>query len=300
MKIAYLIVAHNTPRHLRRLITTLSSIPSRIFIHLDKKSNVEDFSGIKGGNIHFTQERVPVFWGDFSLVEAILILLKTAIKDQWRPDRFVLLSGADYPLQSASYIEKFFEDNPDKEFINLVAMPNDAAGKPISRLTIYNFRPGDYWITKVIRKRLIKAGVLPHKRDYRIYLRHLAPYGGSTWWALSREASDFILTFVKEETRVVNFFKNTHIPDESFFQTILGNSDFRSRIVRNLTYADWSAGGPSPAYITEKYLDFFQVTSSFPSSDVYGVGEMLFARKFSDDSEELVSRLDNLINERGR
>ena len=300
MKIAYLILAHNTPRHLRRLITRLSSIPSRIFIHLDKKSNADDFSGIKGRNIHFTQERVPVFWGDFSLVEAILILLKTAIKDQWRPDRFVLLSGADYPLRSASYIEKFFEDNPGKEFINLVAMPNDAAGKPISRLTIYNFRPGDHWITKVIRKRLIKAGVLPPKRDYRIYLRHLAPYGGSTWWALSREASDFILTFVKEETRVVNFFKNTHIPDESLFQTILGNSDFRSRIVRNLTYADWSAGGPSPAYITEKHLDFFQVTSSFPSSDVYGVGEMLFARKFSDDSEELVSRLDNLINERGR
>ena len=180
----------------------------------------------------------------------------------------------------------------------MVAMPSEAAGKPISRLTTYKLRPGDRTITNVIRKLLVQVGVLPHQRDYKIYLRDLAPYGGSTWWALSREACDFILTFVKKEIQVVNFFKNTHCPDESFFQTILGNSHCRSRIVRNLTYADWSAGGPSPAYITEKYLDFFQWTSSFTPDGVYGGGEMLFARKFSDESEDLVTRLENLIGEK--
>ena len=297
MKIAYLILVHNTPKHLQRLITALSSGSSSFFIHLDKKSNIDDFLGIKGNNVHFTRKRVPVFWGDFSIVEATLILLRTALADRCNFDRFVLLSGADYPLRSASYIEKFFESNPNKEFINLVAMPSEVAGKPIARLTTYKLRPGDRTISKVIRKVLMQVGVLPRKRDYKTYLGDLAPYGGSAWWALSREACDFILTFVKNEIQVVDFFKNTICSDESFFQTILGNSHFRSRIVRNLTYADWSAGESSPAYITEKHLTFFQSTSSFTPDGVFGGGEMLFARKFSDESEDLVAKLENKIGE---
>lgn len=297
MKIAYLILAHNTPKHLQRLITALSSGSSSFFIHLDKKSNIDDFLGIKGNNVHFTRERVPVFWGDFSIVEATLILLRTALADRCNFDRFVLLSGADYPLRSAAYIEQFFESNPNKEFINLVAMPSEVAGKPTSRLTTYKLRPGDRTISKVIRKVLMQVGVLPRKRDYKTYLGDLAPYGGSAWWALSREACDFILTFVKKEIQVVDFFKNTICSDESFFQTILGNSHFRSRIVRNLTYADWSAGESSPAYITEKHLTFFQSTSSFTPDGVFGGGEMLFARKFSDGSEDLVAKLENQIGE---
>lgn len=297
MKIAYLILVHNTPKHLQRLITALSSGSSSFFIHLDKKSNIDDFLGIKGNNVHFTRKRVPVFWGDFSIVEATLILLRTALADRCNFDRFVLLSGADYPLRSASYIEQFFESNPNKEFINLVAMPSEVAGKPIARLTTYKLRPGDRTISKVIRKVLMQVGVLPRKRDYKTYLGDLAPYGGSAWWALSREACDFILTFVKNEIQVVDFFKNTICSDESFFQTILGNSHFRSRIVRNLTYADWSAGESSPAYITEKHLTFFQSTSSFTPDGVFGGGEMLFARKFSDESEDLVAKLENKIGE---
>lgn len=297
MKIAYLILAHNTPKHLRRLIKALTSNSSSFFIHLDKKSNIDDFLGIKGNNIHFTQERVPVFWGEFSQVEAILILLRAALADQCSFDRFVLLSGTDYPLRSASHIEQFFESNPDKEFIDFVAMPSEAEGKPISRLTTYKLRPGDRKIKKVIQKILMRVGVLPRWRNYKDYLRDLDPYGGSTWWALSHEACNFILSFVKENIQVVNFFKNTICPDESFFQTILVNSPFRSRIVRSLTYADWSAGGASPAFITEEHLAFFRSTPLFPPDGVYGSGEMLFARKFSDESEKLVARLENQITE---
>lgn len=297
MKIAYLILVHNTPIHLRRLIQALSSSSSSFFIHLDKKSIADDYSSIKGDNIHFTQERIPVFWGDFSQVEAILILLRAALADQCRFDRFVLLSGAHYPLRSASYIERFLENNPEKEFMNLIALPGpEEGGKPISRLTSYTLRPGTPTIIKTIRKLLMIVGALPHTRDYKTYLRDLAPYGGATWWALSREACDFILTFVKKEIQIVNFFKNTICPDESFFHTILGNSHFRSKIARNFTYADWSSGGSGPAHITEKHLAIFQDRSSFGSTKLFGSGEMLFARKFSDESGDLVASLEKQIN----
>ena len=289
MKVAYLILAHNAPKHLQRLIKALSSSSSSIFIHLDKKSNFNEFLDIK--NAHFTRKRIPIFWGDFSLVEATLILIRTAITDPSCFDRFVLLSGADYPLKSASYIEQFFANNPTKEFINLVPMPSEAAAKPISRLISYRPSSMDGTICKLKRRVLMRLGLFSFQRDYHAYLDDLVPYGGDAWWALSREACDFILAFVKNRNKAVNFFKNTLLPDESFFQTILGNSRFRSRIARNLTYADWSAREPHPAYITEKHIAFFQSTSSIAPDGVYDGGEMIFARKFPDESADLIARL---------
>ena len=81
MKIAYLILAHNTPNHLRRLISALSTPSCAFFIHLDQKSSMEPFAGLAADNVHFTRERVPVYWGDFSQVEAILVLLRDAFAD---------------------------------------------------------------------------------------------------------------------------------------------------------------------------------------------------------------------------
>lgn len=295
MKIAYLILAHSNPRHFGRLISALSSGSCAFFVHIDSKSNIEDFLRAEGTDVHFVERRIPVYWGDFSQVEALLILLRAALADSRHFDRFVLLSGTDYALQPTSRIEYFFARNRSAEFINLVQMPSSAAGKPMSRLTTYKERPGDMRPIKAIRSVLSSLGIVSRTRDYKAYLGALVPYAGSTWWALSREACEHINAFATNELRIVEFFKHTHCPDESFFQTILGNSRFKPRIRRNLTYADWTAGGPSPAYIGSRHLPFFRCTSSFPPSDIFGAGDILFARKFSDDADSVVSQIDQLL-----
>lgn len=297
MKIAYLVLAHNTPNHLKRLIQSLSSGSSSFFIHLDKKSNYEDFLSIEAENVHFTKERIPVFWGDYSQVEAIVVLLKNAFENKIKFDRFVLLSGADYPLRQAAYIEAFFKENKGKEYISMVEMPSLSAGKPISRLTTYKLRPGDRHFINFVKKILMNLKIWPRKRDHTKYLINLTPYGGSTWWALTRNAVDYILSFITSRPRVVNFFKNTVCPDEVFFQTILGNSDFKNNIKRSVTYADWSQGGPNPATISEKHIEYFKTTLAFSADGVFGGGELLFARKFPDSSENLVSMLRQQIHE---
>ena len=289
MKIAYLILAHNTPKHVQRLVSALSASSSSFFIHVDRKSNLADFAGIKG-DVEFTAKRVSVFWGDFSQVEAILVLIRAALADERRFDRFVLISGADYPIRPESYIESFFSNNSDKEFINLVQMPSAAASKPISRLTRYWLRPSTPRPIRAVQRLLMIARVLPRNRDYKACFGDLVPYAGSTWWALSRAACEKIVGFVDRETRVVRFYRNTHCPDESFFQTILGNSDFRPKIARNVTYTDWSAGGRSPANLSEKHVAILRAHPS--ANDVYGAGELLFARKFTDESGDIVARLD--------
>lgn len=298
MSIAYLILAHNNPKHLQRLIRALSSSRSAFFIHIDRKSSLGDFSNLNGENVYVSQERRPAYWGDFSQVEAVLILLRLALAEQRRFDYFVLLSGTDYPLQPAPYIERFFESNRGKEFINIVQMPCEAAGKPISRLTTYKPSPPGSRMARVMRKLLAAAGVISVHRDYKSHLRNLVPHGGSTWWALSREACEYIQSFVDNEPQVMKFFKHTVCPDESFFQTIIGNSPFNARTQRSLTYSDWSGGGANPAYLTATHLEFLTSTAPIIWDDVYGRGEVLFARKFSDEAEKLVLRLDQLRSER--
>ena len=291
MTIAYLIATHDAPNQTRRLIEALSSDMARFFIHVDAKASLGAFSAIQGSAVRFIEKRERVYWGDFSQVQSSLNLIEAALAAQPQCERLVLLSGGDFPLRSASYIEQFFAANAAKEFISSVPIPCAAAGKPLSRITGYRVRRGAPAPVRLLQKYLLKWGLMPTTRDHRACFGDLAPFGGSTWWALSRPACEHIIAFVARNPAIVRFFHNTFCPDESFFQTILNNSQLRSQIVRNLTFTDWSAGGGSPAFLSEKHLELFG-TGPFVSSDAaYGSGEMLFARKFRDADAELVATL---------
>jgi hypothetical protein len=297
MKIAYLIIAHNNPKHLQRMINALSSDSSAFFIHIGRDSNMDDFLGINGKNVYFCENRIVSYWGDFSFVRVVLMLIRLAVADGQHFSYFSLHSGTDYPVQPTSYIESFFRRHNGTEFIDVVQMP--AEHKPIFRLTTYKYNPDGLRAAKIWRGMLVKAGFIPRERNYKAHLCGLTPYAGSSWWALSREACNYILNFVDENPRIVNFFKHTYNPDESFFQTILGSSPFRSKIQRCLTYANWEAGGAHPSLISEKDLELFNVAGPIiRGDDLYGTGEILFARKFSDDAEEMVAKLDQIIMEK--
>jgi hypothetical protein len=298
-RIAYLVLAHENPKHLARLLDSLSSESSVIFVHIDRKSPADAFAGIRGENVHFARRRFAVHWGDFSVVEATLELLRLGVAYEPPLERFVLVSGADYPLRPAAYIESFFDRHPDAEFIQAVPMPSEAESKPISRLTQYKMRPGASRIAWLLRATMLRAGIAQRERDVRAHLGERTPYGGATWWALSREACEYVLAFVERERRFVRFFRNTHCPDESFFHTILGNSPYRPRLRRELTYADWSAGGPHPAPISDRHLELFQRDPAAPDDAARGE-ELLFARKFSDQSEDLVARLAEIAGDTRR
>ena len=60
MKIAYLVFAYRNPELLKKMIQSLSSEDCSFFIHIDRKSNIGDFSSIEGENIVFTDTRIPV------------------------------------------------------------------------------------------------------------------------------------------------------------------------------------------------------------------------------------------------
>jgi hypothetical protein len=292
MKIAYLILAHTNPQIIERAIASLSFDDCAFFIHVDKKSRIEDFLHIVAENVFLLENRVPVYWGYFSQVEAILVLLRQAMTEPCNYDYFVLLSGSDYPLRSGKYIDGFFRDNYGLEFLSSVQLPNKAAGKPLSYFNKLVFPPTQP-IRRFAARGLGKLGLA--QRDYRRYLGDLEPYAGSTWWALTRDACAYCLEFVQSHPEVTDFFRNMPAADEAFFQTILGNSEFQSQVRRNLVYDDWSARELHPAMINEMHVALFEAQEKVCLNDVYGPGERLFVRKVPGDNMGLLDRIDRMI-----
>ncbi len=281
MKIAYLILVHANPRHLIRLVDRLAFGETRCFIHIDAKSDARQFAALQTRPVDILPVRIAVHWGEFSIVEATLGLLAAAMAHPAQFDYFTLLSGADYPVQSSRAIQDFFTRHAGTDFIDVIKMPSDEYGKPISRLTEYHYRAGE-------------ARIPQSPRDYRPVFGEFAPYGGGAWWSLTRQSSEKILQFQYAYPHIFEFYKNTLFPDEGFFQTIIANTATATPARRSLSYADWSQKRASPEEISEQHLEFL-AQQHVCVNDEFGQGEILFARKFSDQRPDITDQLDVLI-----
>jgi hypothetical protein len=293
MKIAYLILAHNNPGHLSRMIAALSHQDCSFFVHIDGKSNIDDFRHINGDKVHFIENRLDVYWGEYSMVEAILALIRQALAAVEGNGYLVLLSGSDYPLRSNEYINGFFERMYGTQFISMVEIPDGAADQPLSKINRFSpasSRP----ICRFFARALGRIGLA--SRDYRKHLGILRPFVGSTWWALTADACRYILEFVEHNRSICNYFENTFSSDEMLFHTILATSTFSPRVHRSLVYADWSDRGPHPAMIAEGHLVMFERSEKFDIENPFGRGELLFARKFSENSRAIIDRIDEMIH----
>ena len=290
MKIAYLIMAHNTPKQLTRLISSLQSEHSTFYIHIDKKSS-EKFDIPKMNNVHILKKRIPVFWGGFSQVEASLELLKEATK-HGSHDYYVLLSGSSYPVKSTHYINEFFSKYNGYEFIDLYPMP--LFDKNFDRID-YFFLEGDTnkYINFLYAKINILIKSLKIKRTYPTKYSEFKKLAGANWWALTHYCVEYILNFLKENKEYIKFYKNTLCPDEMFFQTIIGNSPFSKNIMNNIVYADWS-GSEKPSYINELHMNILKNESvPVPFGDKRQF--LLFARKFNDGNTEIINKIDSTL-----
>jgi hypothetical protein len=285
MKIAYLILAHNSPNNLERIIKKLEGEDICFFIHLDRKSDISEFSKVKLiANCKFIEDRVKVFWGDFSQNEAILNLIRFAIRHS-DAERLVLISGSDYPICCNTCIQSFFNSSKEKEFIKLFKIPDPTLGKPESRLNGFRFRP-NFFISNKTSVAITKLVNVFIKRNYQTILPGIQFYGGGTWWALTRSACEYIEEFISNNPKFIKFMEHTHCSDEMLIHTILGSSErIRAQINNEITFTDWSLGGSHPAEISSKHLT--QLKNDFISNTESSEFHYIFARKFTENSDAL-------------
>ncbi len=305
MKLAYLIRAHRDPAQLARLIEALRYSGTRFFIHIDRKVDQAPFEDIlsKAGDVHFIRNRTELNWGGFSMVEATLRSLREMLEEvgDASPDYIALLSGQDYPIKSNAEIHDFFETHRGKDFLSYAKIPAPFWGDlEHQRITKFNF-----YNEKILTWPANKDGRIGDRKTLRLYIatklaswllpeRRPPPgweaYGGSAWWCLSRETTEYVVRKADESPELANFFRWTLHPEEMFFQTLLVNSPHADRLVGEyledklgdyLWYQNWGSA-PRPEVLTVN--DF----------DAIRHAERLFARKFDPAHD---SRILDMIDE---
>ena len=289
MKVAYLIITHRNPRLLQRLIQHVSGEDSSFFIHVDAKADFNKFVGISGENVHFTCNRIPVYWGEFSQVTASLVLIEEALAARYKPDYLMLLTGSEFPLRSRDYIHHFLQRQRGREFITLARTPSP---DPLERINTIRF-PVKQPVRRFVFRGLAKVGLA--SRDHRKYFGELEPYSGIGSWALTREACHYILDFTKRDRTIAKFFQYVHASDEAYIHTILGNSPYRAKAQRCFLFEDWSGCVHHPRMIDEQHLRYFESQPEVIVTDCDGTSEVLFARKYSDDRFDMVEATSAMI-----
>ena len=103
MRIVYIILAHQYPDQLLRLIDRLNTRTSFFIVHVDKKADDSTYNKIVQGihdfkNVIFIK-RHKRYWGDFTHTLATINGIEMALERQLQFDYIFLLTGQDYPIK---------------------------------------------------------------------------------------------------------------------------------------------------------------------------------------------------------
>jgi len=260
---ALLILAHDQPCHLSRLVSRLQHPRLDIYIHLDRK-HLQRFNRAKlekeGAQVISTRR---LNWGGLSSSEAQLDLLKHSRSDRTH-QTYSLISGQDYPLCRVEDLALEL-DSTKGSLIDHWHDEDPCWHSRYHRPYFYDFPYSR--ILNAASRRL--ARFLPNRKPPK----GIKIYFGWAWWTLDNKAIDAILEFYENRPEVVQWFRYMHIADESFFHTALMNSGHSlnlSRAVRR--YIKFPNASTHPKVIDQTDLE-----------EALG-GDFWFGRKFDPDT----------------
>lgn len=296
-QIAVLMLVHHDEELVRRVVKRLNHPLVDIFVHVDRKA---DFgSALDGMNCTVLPDsmRVDVRWGDVSMVQAMLRLLRYArdfenLGGCSDTSHYVFVSGQHYPIRPMESLVNYLAARPGKSFLDLMKKDDSLYQRFLPRATLYWPR---WMIGRSTWQRIMgrvyldlgMSGALPARGHEGLPFDDLS--FGSQWVALSSEAAGWILDCIDEsDGKVTRWFNNVRVPDECFFQTLLMASPYRGKVGDALAYVDWSAGQSSP-----KLLEL----EDYPALEAAATkGNCFFARKFeSQKSAKVLDRIDQSL-----
>lgn len=283
LKLTYLILVHNNPDQLVRLIKRLDlGNRTNFVIHLDKKVSKDIFfKVIDRPNLYFIpdSERVEVKWGGLSMISA-LINSMSFIQRELLSDYVILLSNNDYPIKTAEYIYEFVCLNKELNFIEGELFPNTfwaEGGMPRIKgfsfslsnrriATILPYRIGIYNLRQFVKVLIYRPSFIFvviaaffRKRELPL---NVILHGGEFWWGLPIKTIDMILDFCYKNRDYFSYHENTANPDEIFINSIVHTfCDSSSISNHSLRYINWKydiTDVRSPRILTIKDMELVQ------------------------------------------
>jgi hypothetical protein len=273
MKKIILIHAHKDLFQLNQLIDALISPNQIIYVNIDLKSKID--LGQINTSAKLIKKRNKIYWSDFTQVEAILNSLLEIENDNVDYGHIAIISAQDYPI--VSNVNIFEGLVQGKEYLNYALIAKHAWDCE-DRFLYYHFRKNKYfmklsaYLIKVMKMIDWKRKMMPN------YL----PYGGSSWWMITKPCVEYILLYLKNNPNYTRFFRRVACADEMFFHTLILNSPFKDHVINtNFHYIDWTNCVASPNILLEK--DFEKIIAS----------DKLFCRKVSlPESNKLIEKLN--------
>ncbi len=231
LNIAYLISAYSDAVQLQRLITALDEGTVDFYLHIDRRVNIQPFIAALGNksNIFFIKKRFRVFWGSFAQVRYQQELLSSSLNSGRHYDRFVCLSGMDYPLWTNEAIKRYFAAHPQREYIAARNISTSAFERQKNRCRHYYFRDTYVKCLRPVFKIatfLLKAFTIQKQLEVPIEGKMCAVYSGSDYWALTNDCAKYVLEKMKTEHALMRYFKYSYVASEMVIQTIVFNSSF--------------------------------------------------------------------------
>lgn len=266
MKQAYLIIAHNKVEQLKFLLSLLDYEKHDIFILFDKKAKITEKQKndlrqiVTKSSLFFTKE-IPIYWGDYSLVEAEMELFETANKQE-QYSMYHLLSGVDLPLDTAENIYNFFDNRKEYNFLTMVSDELYIRNKVYERVAFKTMFP--HLTVRTVNNNFLRS-VLKIYRKFEVELQRIVKVDcfkkfnlelkyASNWCSLNKKAVDILL---EEKQLIATIFKNTKVNDELFIPTILQKDQLLNTVYSieptndkptdfqgNLRYINWWDGDP--------------------------------------------------------
>lgn len=237
MAVTFLVLAHEDPAGLARLLERLRAPGHRFVVHIDRRVPLAEFSAALSGNdvlVLNDEQRRVCHWAGWSIAEAMLTLLDIAQRESGA-DFYQFISGADYPLQPASVIETYLragnprvvvwrEIHPDRR--TALRRRHAVFGRTFNEVAWMNRREQlQYslpvrWLARALVLGLkVMSVLLPLRRAPE----NMRIFRGSQWCALSAPQAAALSARMAggsgEDVR--RFFLRSAAPDEMLVQSLL-------------------------------------------------------------------------------
>ncbi len=301
MRIVYIILAHTNYEQTMRLFSRLNKEDTSFVFHISKTSDPqyfeEVFAAIKDQPNCYFAKRAVVRWGDFGVNQGALNAIGTILDNQIDFDFAILLSGQSYPLKSHATICRVLEEYQGKQLLENIPFSE------IEKDRAHRIEPYYFWLGNRNfrhphqgRRNKLLVTLLDFLMSPFIPKRQPLPpgytlYKGSLWWTLTKDCIEYIQQHSRTEDgqNLIKFLKNTRHSGETYFQTVLMNSDYKESIVnKDLRYILWLDPKVDkrghPKILTVQNFDAIVST------------ECLFGRKFDMEKDaEILDLIDEHI-----
>ena len=288
-RIGFVIVSHNRPAQLLRLVQRLIKMydnPPIVCHHDFSQCPLDGYEFPK--EVQFVRPHIETAWGAASFTRAFFAALRALYQRADSPDWFAFISGVDYPVRPAqavlnqlgtggfdAYLDYRLVEYPWTPDPNVQYAPHafhSAAWVPLAYdryVAVGLWLPWYSWARKKpVKIRLATVRSKWFVGAFNPFSETLKCYGGSTWCTCSRKAAERLLAQTDENRKLLSHYSKRFASDESLWHSILCNQLDLKISKNNMRYVDWSQGGHHPKTLGKE--DIPRILAS----------EASFARKF--------------------